>query len=72
MIEMKQTDDFYRSETRRILSEVKESFTNKQKNNYDLLELYDEIRVDFESIESGKESVHSVTDVYERAKQLLY
>lgn len=72
MIEAKQTDDFYRSETRRILSEVKESLTSKQKNNYDLLELYDEIRVDFESIESGKESVHSVTDVYERAKQLLY
>ncbi|AZJ23152.1 hypothetical protein CT694_27350 [Bacillus wiedmannii bv. thuringiensis] len=72
MIEMNQTDDFYRSEIRKILSEVKESFKNKQKNNYDLLELYDGIRLDFESIESDKESIHSVTDVYERAKQLLY
>ncbi|PEP36638.1 hypothetical protein CN575_02385 [Bacillus wiedmannii] len=72
MVGMKQTDDFYRSEIRKKLSEVKESLTNKQKNNYDLLELYDEIRLDFELIESGKESVHTVTDVYEKAKQLLY
>ncbi|EEK75214.1 hypothetical protein bcere0007_3400 [Bacillus mycoides] len=71
MIEAKQTEEFYKNEIRKILSEVKESFKGKQKNNYDLLELYDEVRVDFETIESERESVHGVVDIYERAKQLL-
>ncbi|PGB64747.1 hypothetical protein [Bacillus wiedmannii] len=71
MVKTKQTEEFYRSEIRKILSEVKESFKNKQKNNYDLLESYDEVRLDFETIENEKESVHSILDVYERAKKLL-
>ncbi|MCU5339270.1 hypothetical protein OCA10_08685 [Bacillus cereus] len=71
MMKTKQTEGFYRSEIRKILSEVKESFKDKQKNNYDLLESYDEVRLDFETIENEKESVHSVIDVYERAKKLL-
>jgi len=68
MIETEQTEEFYKNEIRKILSEVKESFKDKQKNNYDLLESYEEVRLDFEN---EKEPVHSVIDVYERAKQLL-
>lgn len=72
MIETKQTEEFYKNEIRKILSEVKESFKGKQKNNYDLLELYEEVRLAFETIESEKESVHSVIDVYEMSKKLLH
>lgn len=61
----------YKNEIRTILSEVKNSFKNKNIYDYDLYELYCEIEKDFKSIENGNISEELLKKLHNRTLELL-
>ncbi|SCM13191.1 hypothetical protein [Bacillus wiedmannii] len=61
----------YKNEIRTILSKAKNTFKDENIYDYDLYESYCEIESDFKSIENGYVSEESLTELYNRAKQLL-
>ncbi|GMR65805.1 hypothetical protein [Bacillus sp. MN7755] len=61
----------YENEIRTILTEVKNSFKNKNIYDYDLYELYCEIEQDFKSIENGNISEELLIKLHNRTLELL-
>lgn len=65
------TVESYKNEIKEILTKVCDSFKNEQMYNYDLAEMYNEVKKELESIEGTNASIEEITNLYNMALKLL-